>query len=146
MKLNLQEDKSLKEAIIDITYNVFDRRIQRVIEIVETNNIQLKGEKDGHIHLINSQDIYYIESVDNSSFLYTELEVFEAKEKLYVLENKLEETSFIRINKSTILNMDYLDSVSPLPNYRLEANLKNGEKVIISRHYMKNVKQYLKIS
>lgn len=145
MKLILQEDKSLKETIIDITYSVLDRRVQKVIEIVETFPVQLEGKKEERVHLLNSLDIYYIESVDNFSFLYTESDVFESKEKLYVLENILEKSSFIRINKSTILNMDYLQSVRPLPNYRLEANLKNGENLIISRHYLKDVKQYTKI-
>ena len=145
MKLILQEDKSLKETIIDITYSVLDRRVQKVIEIVETFPVQLEGKKEERVHLLNSLDIYYIESVDNVSFLYTESDVFESKEKLYVLENILEKSSFIRINKSTILNMDYLQSVRPLPNYRLEANLKNGENLIISRHYLKDVKQYTKI-
>src|SRR5690606_36790641 len=145
MKITLKEDKSLTESIIDITYNIFDQRIKRVVELVKTNGVQLKGEKEGRIHLMPSSDIYYIESVDNVSFLYSELDVFESREKLYSLNNQLKNTSFIQINKSTILNMDYLKSVSPLSNYRLEAQLDNGEKIIISRHYMKNVKQYLEI-
>lgn len=145
MKIILKEDKSLTESIIDITYNIFDQRIKRVVELVKTNGVQLKGEKEGRIHLMPSSDIYYIESVDNVSFLYSELDVFESREKLYSLNHQLKNTSFIQINKSTILNMDYLKSVSPLSNYRLEAQLDNGEKIIISRHYMKNVKQYLEI-
>lgn len=145
MKLILQEDKSLKEAIIDITYSVLDRRIKKVIELVETTPVQLEGKKENHLYLIDSHDLYYVESVDNASFLYTATEVFESNEKLYTLADTLTNTSFIRISKSTILNMDYLKSVFPLPNYRLEANLKNGEKLIISRHYMKDVKDYLNI-
>lgn len=145
MKLTLKEDKSIKESLIDITYNIFDRRIQQVIEIAEANTFQMKAEKENRIYMIDSYDIYYIESVDNNSFLYTASEVYEIKEKLYALEKKLEQTTFIRINKSTILNMNYLVSVEPVPNYRLEANLKNEEKLIISRHYMKDVKQYLNI-
>ena len=145
MKIILKEDKSLTESIIDITYNIFDQRIKRVVELVKTNGVQLKGEKEGSIHLMPSSDIYYIESVDNVSFLYSELDIFESREKLYSLNNQLKNTSFIQINKSTILNMDYLKSVSPLSNYRLEAQLDNDEKIIISRHYMKNVKQYLEI-
>lgn len=145
MKLKLIEDKTLKEAMIDITYNVFDRRIQKVIEVVERQSVQLEGEYEQNIYIIDSQDIYYLESVDNVSFIYTERQVFESKEKLYALENKFKRMSFVRINKSTILNMDYLKSVSPLSNYRLGANLKNEEKLVISRHYMKDVKNYLNI-
>lgn len=145
MKLILKEDKNLKEAIVDITYSILDRRIKKVIELVETSSVQLEGKKENRIYLIDSSEIYYLESVDNASFLYTETVVFESSEKLYILEDRLAATSFIRINKSTILNMDYLQSVAPMPNYRMEANLKNGEKLIISRHYMKSIKEYLNI-
>lgn len=89
--------------------------------------------------------LHRIESVDNTSFLYTESEIFESKEKLYALKNRLKNTSFVRISKSTLLNMDYLKSVQPIKHYRLEANLKNKEKLIINRHYVKEVKQYLNI-
>lgn len=144
MKLILQENKNLKETIIDITYNVLDRRVKKIIEMVETQSVQLEGRKEEQIYLLNSSDIYYIESVDSLSFLYKESNVFESKEKLYMLESILKESSFIRINKSTLLNMDYLESVYPLPNYRLGAKLKNKETLIISRHYLKDIKQYIK--
>lgn len=145
MKLKLVEDKSLKEAWIDITYNIFDRRIQKIIDVVETSRVQLEGKIKDHEYVIDSFDVCYIESVDNCTFLYTETEVFENKEKLYTLENKLKNTTFVRISKSVLLNMDYLESVRPLTNYRLEANLENKEKLVINRHYVKEVKQYLNI-
>lgn len=145
MKLKLVEDKQLEESLIDITYNRFDRRIQRIVDMVETNKVQLEGKMDSSEYKVESFDIYYIESVDNTSFLYAESEVFESKEKLYALENRLNNTSFVRISKSTLLNMDYLKSVQPIKHYRLEANLKNKEKLIINRYYVKEVKQYLNI-
>lgn len=145
MKLKLVEDKQLEESLIDITYNRYDRRIQRIVDMVETNKVQLEGKMDSSEYKVESFDICYIESVDNTSFLYTESEVFESKEKLYALEKRLKNTSFVRISKSTLLNMDYLKSVQPIKHYRLEANLKNKEKLIINRHYVKEVKQYLNI-
>ena len=77
MKLILQENKNLKETIIDITYNVLDRRVKKIIEMVETQSVQLEGRKEEQIYLLNSSDIYYIESVDSLSFLYKESDVFE---------------------------------------------------------------------
>lgn len=145
MKLRLVEDKSLKEALIDITYNIFDRRIQKIIDVVETSRVQLEGKIKNRDYVIDSFNVCYIESVDNCSFLYTETEVFENKEKLYALESELKNTSFVRISKSVLLNMDYLESVRPLTNYRLEANLENKEKLVINGHYVKEVKQYLNI-
>lgn len=145
MKLYLQEDKTIKEAIVEITYSILDRNIRKVIDMIEKNVIHLEAKKGTQFYTLETQDIYYIESVDNATFIYQKEEVFESNEKLYALEEKLQHTSFIRINKSTIVNMDNLVSVRPLQNYRLEARLKNEEKIIISRHYMKQVKQYLNI-
>lgn len=145
MKLFLHEDQNIEETIIDITYNIFDDQLQKIIHLIEENDIQLEGIKQNQTYIIKSSDIFYIESVDNSTFLYTKTDVFESKKKLYHFEKKLKNMSFVQINKSTILNMDHLRSVSPLPNYRLEADLVNDDRLIISRHYMKYVKEYLNI-
>ncbi|WP_208560480.1 LytTR family DNA-binding domain-containing protein [Marinilactibacillus kalidii] len=143
MKLKLVEDKSLKEALVSIAYGVYDKHIQRVIDVVEESRLQLKGIVDDCEHPVKIGDIYYVETVENKTFLYTESKVLENKEKLYKLEKLLQETSFVRISKSVLLNMNYLESVRPMHNYRLEAHLKNGEKQVINRHYIQRVKTYL---
>ncbi|MFC6463434.1 LytTR family DNA-binding domain-containing protein [Marinilactibacillus sp. GCM10026970] len=145
MKLKLVEDKSLKETLVNITYGVFDKHVQKIIDFIEERDLQLKGVIDDHEYIVESNDIYYLETVENKTFLYTESKVLENKEKLYQLEERLQETSFVRISKSVLLNMNHLESVRPLPNYRLEAYLKNHEKLVINRHYIKDVKTYLNL-
>ena len=145
MKLFLHEDKSIKETIVDVTYRAYNSKVKNLVELIKENNIQLQGDKENKTYLLDSSEVYYIECVDNATFLYTELDVFENKQKLYNFKRKLSKSSFIQINKSTILNMNYLDNVQPLPNYRLEAQLENGDRLVINRHYMKDVKKYLNI-
>ena len=50
------------------------------------------------------------------------------------------ETHFINMK-----DVCYIESVSVLPNYKLEAKLLNLEKLVINRHYTKNIKAYLNI-
>ena len=145
MKLKLLEDKNIKEVLVSITYGVYDKRIQKIVDIVEGNGLQLKGTIDDHEYTVASGEIFYIETLENKTFIYTEQKVLESKMKLYKLEKILGETSFVRISKSVLLNMNELDSVRPLQNYRLEANLKNGEKLVINRHYIQRVKEYLNL-
>ena len=57
-----------------------------------------------------------------------------------MLEEKLLHTSFIRISKNCIINIDYLKSVRPLYNHRLEAFLVNGETQIVTRNYIEVLK------
>lgn len=145
MKLLLEEDVNIEETMIEVTYKTYDRKLQQLINLVEEKNIDLPGKYQGETHFINMKDVFYIESVDNLTFLYTDRLVFESKEKLYFFEERLINTSFLRISKNTLLNMDYIRSVSILPNYKLEAKLLNSEKLVINRHYTKNIKAYLNI-
>lgn len=94
------------------------------------------GYKDGEAHKLSLQDIFYIECVDEKIFFYLEQRVYETQQKLYEWEEQLEDTSFVRVSKSTILNTEKLRSVRPLLGGKMEATMVNGEKLIISRHYL----------
>lgn len=99
------------------------------------------GYLGGEAYRLSLQDIFYIEAVDEKTFLYMDQQVYESRQKLYEWELQLEETSFLRISKSTILNIDKLKSVRPLIGGKMEATLANGEKQIINRHYMPAFRQ-----
>ena len=93
------------------------------------------------LHPLNAELAYYIESVEEKTFVYLEKEVYESNLKLYELEEQLKNTSYIRVSKSIILNIEKLQSVKPLINGKLEANLKNNEKILINRHYVPGFKK-----
>lgn len=101
--------------------------------------------KGNEIHRIPPSRIYYIEAVDNKTFLYCKDNVFEIKQKLYELEDTLTISDFIRISKSVILNLSKITSLSPALNGRFEATLENREKVIVSRQYVNTLKKKLGI-
>ena len=106
---------------------------------------KLKLYKDNGLFLAEPEDVYYFESVDERVFAYCKSEVYEARQRLYELEAMLPETDFFRASKSSILNLTKIKSVTPAFNGRLEALLKNGEKVIISRQYVAVLKDKLGI-
>ena len=60
-----------------------------------------------------------------------------------MLKDKLRAYGFVQISKSCILNINTLESIRPLFNSRMEATLKNGEKVNINRNYLNGVKNAL---
>ncbi len=97
------------------------------------------------IHRLNPSAVYYIESVDNKTFLYLKDKVYKSRQKLYELEEALATGDFLRASKSTIVNLAKIKSVSPALSGRFEAALENGEKVIISRQYTGDLKKRLGI-
>ncbi|MCR4867217.1 MAG: LytTR family transcriptional regulator DNA-binding domain-containing protein, partial [Lachnospiraceae bacterium] len=88
-------------------------------------------------------DIFYVESVDDRTFIYLSGDCYETAHKLYELEEILNERRFIRISKSVIVNLLKIECVKPALNGRYLCHLKNGEDVIISRKYVPEFKEKL---
>ena len=89
-------------------------------------------------------DVCYIESMDGKTFLYTNERVFESAHRLYELEELLKSRHFLRISKSMLVNLMKIQAIQPAFNGRFTAVLRSGEKVIISRNYVKALKAALK--
>lgn len=66
---------------------------------------RLRAKKNGEWHFVDLFEVLYFESVDNRTFLYTEGEVVEIKERLYKIESALSDKDFIRISKSQVVNI-----------------------------------------
>ncbi len=143
MKIKTEEDLSCKEPEVIIRYSQKDKQINRIIDFLQSFDMQIKCAGDNAEQMINILDIYYIESVDKKTFVYLENAVYRTDFRLYQLKNKLQTYGFVQISKSCVLNINALDSIRPLFNSRMEATLKKGEKVNINRNYLNGVKNAL---
>ena len=103
------------------------------------------GWREDEMHQLKLSDVFYFETVDDRSFVYTQGDVFEAKEKLYEFERLCAGSALFRCSKSMILNADRIDYVRPSLSGRFEAVLSNGEKVVVSRKYVAELKRLLGI-
>ena len=72
-----------------------------------------------------------------------EKEVFDTRSKLYELEKQLDNTDFFRASKSTIINLARVKNICPAFNGRFEVCMENGEKLIVSRQYVPDLKKKL---
>ena len=129
---------------IIIEYPILDAKTKRLIKKIEALDFMVSGNRKGKVFQVHISDIYYMESVERKTFLYTKDEIYMTDRKLYELEEMLRDTGIIRISKSCLMNMDMLYSIRQLMNSQLEATLLNGEKLIVARTYLKNIKDVLK--
>ena len=140
MKLILKQQNDISETVVEIRYVKLDAAVQDLINRVEQSNQYICGEDNGRQYRILPDDIYYIESVDKKTFVYTETKVFRCDMKLYQMLEKLNSTNFLQVSKSCILNINMLDNIHTLYNSKMEGILINGEKIIISRRFIPNIK------
>lgn len=101
------------------------------------------GWREDMLCRLRLSEIFYFEVVDDRSFVYTQAEVFEAKEKLYEFERLCAGSALFRCSKSMIMNTEKIDYVRPSLSGRFEAVLSNGEKVVVSRKYVADLKRML---
>lgn len=142
MKL-LLEQRTEKEIEVVIKYHEMDSKVKRLIQLYENCNDSVYGDENGRQYKIHINDIYYIESVDKKTFIYTKDQVFRTEHKLYYFSERLADNGFVQVSKSCILNLDMLQNIKRLANSRMEAALVNGEKITVSRTYLPGIKQAL---
>lgn len=145
MKIIIEDALEGQEDEIIIRCHEVDNHLLELIYGVKMNKNKLSCSYNGAIYMVNPQDIYYFEAVDNKVFAYGESRVYDTKYKLYELEELFVHTDFFRASKSVIVNLSRLVRVAPIFNGRFEAVLSNGEKVIISRQFVPDLKKKLGI-
>lgn len=144
MKIKTQQEADCDEIEITIKYGKMDRSVHRIIELLKSVDIQIKCNNENEEVMINTSDIFYVESVDKKTFIYLKDKVYQTNLRLYQLINEISHLGFVQVSKSCILNVNMLLSVKPLINSRMEATLKNGEKILINRNYLNEIKKILK--
>lgn len=137
-----QVDKNEDEEIV-VKCHEIDDEVLNIVEKLKKSETILLGSKDNEMFRISVKDIFYIESVDNKTFICMQKNFFESKLKLYEVEEFTQNTKLFRCSKSMILNIAKIRSVTPSINGRFEAKLLNGETVVISRQYVPNLKKRL---
>ncbi len=120
-----------------------DDEMLEVIALLRERAARLAAHKDGETHMLQPANLYYAEAVDGKTFLYTEDMVLETAHSLSRLEELYGDAGLLRIGKSQLVNLYRVASLRSLPNSRIEVTLQNGEKLIVSRHYIQNLKEKL---
>ncbi|APG64652.1 DNA-binding response regulator [Tenacibaculum todarodis] len=89
--------------------------------------------KDGEkCHFIPLTDIHFIESLENYARLYFGSDKAMIKRSLNLLAEKLDPKVFFRVNRSQIININYIKEIHPYFNNKLQIILTTGEKVEVS--------------
>ena len=129
-----------KQYLITCENDEEEKKLEGLLKGADPKILGMKNKKT---YRIDIQDIFYIESVDKKTFIYTEQDVFETSKRLYEFENELH-LPFLRVSKSTILNINKISSLQADLGGRLMCNLDKHERISISRQYAQKFKAVLR--
>ena len=144
MKVNLFISRDIEEPHADIHTNELTDNITRAMSILESDdsNDMLAVKKGSDFALLEFRDVYMFRVEDKQVKVYTENSEYLIKKPLYQVEEALD-SDFVRISKSTIVNLKKVERVAPSLKGMMFIQLKNGLKDNISRKYLPDFKQAL---
>jgi DNA-binding LytR/AlgR family response regulator len=125
----IRSDKTINKKVVE-----YEKK-DKIHQSLQNAFIYLKVEKT--IIKIALKDIVYIESLKNYIKVNMINETIVAYKSLSALDKELPTTKFLRIHRSFIIRIDYLDSFSP---FKVVVNKK---ELPVGRKYKADVKRIL---
>ena len=105
---------------------------------------RLTVAENGRIFLIDVDEIDWIAASGNYALLHTHRRTYEIRQTLTELEAKLNPREFLRIHRSTIVNIRRIKEIQPWFRGHHVVILKNGQELRMSR-YQRDVAEKLGI-
>ncbi len=113
----------------------------RFLEGIGTNRIT--GFWEGKAMILDPTKILRIWAEDDDVYARTENETFRLKNRLYEIESRLDPTSFVRISRSEIINLDQAESFDLSLMGTIEIRMKDGHRSYVARRNVKKLKEVL---
>ena len=149
MKVQFFVSKDIEEAHAEIYTDVLTDNIQKAMLLLEDdlleedeNNSILPVKSGQDIVLLEFEEIFMIRVEEKQTKVYNQKNEFVIKKPLYKIEDTLD-SNFVRISKSTIVNLRKIERVAPSLRGMMFIELKNGLRDNISRKYLSDFKQAL---
>jgi len=146
LKVEIDINAAHETLIVSIKNNEMTDEVTEVIKKLESDSTtKVIGKLDESIYLLDPKEIVCFYSEGNKVKLDTLEKQYEAKEKLYAFEEKLERHGFVRLSKYAIANVNMIKRIEVEFNGSLVVHFKNGKCEGISRRNVSKVKNYLGI-
>ena len=126
---------------VTIEYPEYTESVRGLVRRIESLDVSFSASADGKQMRISISDVYYLEKVDRKLFLYTRGDVYRIDASMPEVERITEDSDLVRISRTCIMNTSPLTEIRQLKNSHLEATLDNGEKLIVSRKYLRDIKR-----
>lgn len=146
MNIEVKIDKHYTTPqLVVITDKITNEVSALVDKISNITQKTLPTYKDQKLYILNQNEIESIYSENGKVYVRCSNEIYSTKNRLYEIENLLDNNSFIRIYNSEIINFDKVKNIDFKIIGTLVFNFKSGNKSYSSRRYIPKIKKFLGI-
>ena len=130
-----------KPLTVTVEYPEYTEQVKGLVRRIESLDVSFSAVSDDGKMRISLSDVYYLENVDRKVFLYSKGDVYRLDLSMPEIEKITQDSDLVRISRTCIMNTMHLKGIRQLKNSHLEAELDNGEKLIVSRKYLRDIKR-----
>jgi two-component system, LytTR family, response regulator len=98
-----------------------------------------------NIRIVPVGDIHYMEAYDDYVKIFTGKEMLLKKKTMSFYEKTLDESQFVRVHRSFMIQLSQLTKIEPMEKDNYVAVLKSGEKIPLSKSGYSKLKEVLGI-
>jgi two-component system LytT family response regulator len=102
---------------------------------------RLAVKSGGRIRILKTADILWIEAAHNYVEIHEDKQSHLLRDTISAIEQKLPPDKFVRISRSTIVNIDKVKELEPLFYGEYTLTLQNGRRLTLSRRYRRKLPQ-----
>lgn len=146
MKLNIEIDTNIEEPVALITTPRMTEEVTRVVDFIsklDDITTVISGIRDDKVELLEQESIYRIYAQEGKVLARTESGLYQIRLRLYELEERLDDSKFVRISNSEIVNLKKVKSLDLSFVGTICMELSNGEVSYVSRRYVSKIKKKL---
>ncbi len=138
--------EALKHGKSQISGKSKDSDLKALLKEIQTGPRYLERlvlKTRGKVFFLKTDDIDWIEAQGKYEVVHAGRESHLIREGMTKLETELDPNKFVRIHKSTIVNIDRIEHLQPLFHADFRVFLRNGTTLTISRRYREKLEQLL---
>lgn len=149
MNIEVILDKIYKEVNVKIFSASYSKEVETIKEAIE--NLQknpsekIVAFKKDEIKILDYKEISRFYSENNKLYLDSKRERYLTKLRIYELEERLPRNKFIKISRSEIVNLDYVEKLDLSFTGTIALKMKDGKVTYVSRRNIKKFKEILGI-
>ena len=143
MRITINVDETVNETSLLLTCKELTPEVEKLLSTIRIIDKQLTAKKGDSIYLLDLSQIFYIEALERTTFIYTASDVYESELKLYEIEAQLSQYNFIRVSKNTICSLLKIKSLKSEVDRKIKITMENGYQIIASRMYADELRKKL---
>lgn len=112
-------------------------------EPADPSTERLLIKKLGKEFLLKVDQIEWIEAAGNYMNLHADGRVYPIRQTMAQLEKRLADRPFVRVHRSFLVNLDHIQTLTPLESGDATIEMSDGSSLRLSRRYRENLKNML---